>query len=236
MPAIFHPDHEQRLVREFLGDKPGSFVDVGANHPTINSQSYHLELLGWRGILIEPVPEFAENLRAARESLVVQVACGSPAQHGTTMPIHVAGIHSSLLPDLMTPEILVEGTTEVAVRTLDAVIEEAGLTRVDFISLDVEGVELQVLAGFSLERWAPRLILIEDLVLDWSKHRYLSSHGYKLVRRTGLNAWYVNRNIAFPLTLYGRWQLFRKYVIGLPTRRLRFAIRRWRQTKHRNPG
>lgn len=227
--AIYHPDREQALVRSFLGKTPGTFIDVGANHPTFNSQSHHLELLGWKGILVEPVPQFAEHLRAERKAMVFQVACGSPNQHGTKVKIHIAGIHSSLLPELMTPEVPVENVIEVPIRTLDSIIEESGFEKVDFISLDVEGVELEVLAGFSIERWAPRLILIEDLVLDWSKHRYLCARGYKLVRRTGINSWYVSRECSFPMGLYGRLQIFRKYVLGLPIRRMRFAIRRRRQ-------
>ncbi len=52
---------------------------------------------------------------------------------------------------------------------------------------DVKGAELAVLRGFSIERYRPRLIMIEDDVESRAKHNYLKAHGYKLVRRTALN-------------------------------------------------
>jgi len=221
MRAIYPPADEPRLLQEFFGKNTGVFVDIGANDPVINSQTYHLERLGWNGILIEPLPEYAQRLTRERKARVFQAACG--ARSGV-MPIHVAGAHSSLLP----PDVPVQEVIEVSVRTLDSILEEAGIESIDFLSLDVEGFELEVLAGFTLDRWKPGLILIEDHVLDLAKHRTLAARGYRLVRRTGVNAWYIPRSRDFPLDLHGRWQLFRKYVVGLPFRKLRTALRRRR--------
>ena len=114
---------------------------------------------------------------------------------------------------------------DVAVRTLHSIVEEAGLELIDLLSIDVEGFELEVLAGFPLDQWQPRLILMEDHVHNLSKHRYLTTHGYKLVRRTGVNAWYVPEKTDFLIDFYGRWQLFRKYVVGLPFRKLKAVMR-----------
>ena len=81
-------------------------------------------------------------------------------------------------------------------RTLDSVLEESGLQRIDFLSLDVEEMELDVLAGFDLTKWKPKLILIEDFLYDGCKRTYLRRRGYKLVRRTGYNNWHVPRESA----------------------------------------
>jgi len=195
-------------------------VDVGANDPVVNSQSYHLECLGWDGVLIEPLPHYADRLAAERTAPLYRTACGNPAQHGSRLPISVAGVYSS-----MSNTVASLTTIDVPVRTLESIVVEAGLTRIDFLSLDVEGFELEVLTGFSLHQWQPRLILMEDHVLDLDKHRYLIKRGYKLVRRTGVNAWYVPEKTVFLVDLHGRWQLFRKYVIGLPFRKLKAALR-----------
>ena len=227
MQAIYGPHDEQALVRELLGAGPGAgggvFVDVGANDPVINSQTWHLERLGWTGVLIEPIPECAERLRKERKAQVFQGACG---EGEGVMQLHVAGVYSSLLP---TREGSVDGVVRVRVRRLDDVLQEAGFDHVDLVSIDVEGFELAVLRGFTLERWQPKLVLIEDHVGDLSKHRYLTSRGYRLVRRTGVNAWYVPRDSAFRVEGWGRWQLFRKYFLGLPLRKLRNALRRVRR-------
>jgi FkbM family methyltransferase len=229
VPAIFHPRDEQALVRKFFDGRVGTFADVGAHEPVVNSQTYHLESRGWNGVLIEPIPELAERLSRERKSPVFQVACG--AQEGVAS-FQVAGVYSSLLP---VREGSVEREIQVRIRTLDSILAESGIEGLDFLSIDVEGFEVEVLRGLSLERRRPKLILIEDHVTDLSKHRYLVAHGYKLVRRTGVNAWYVPREHEFRVGLYGRLQLFRKYVIGLPIRKLRHALRKSRlRTAHQS--
>lgn len=124
------------------------------------------------------------------------------------------------------PEAEVQSVIDVEIRALDSIIEAARLTHVDFISIDVEGFEVDVLHGFAIPRWWPKLILIEDHVTGLRKHRYLAAQEYKLARRTGVNAWYVRRRTRFPLGPWGRWQLFRKYVLGLGPRKLRSLLRR----------
>ena len=70
------------LVWEHFGKKTdGVFLEAGANHPTSLSQTYLLEKRGWTGVLVEPVPECCEKLRAERAgSQVFQNALGSPEQ------------------------------------------------------------------------------------------------------------------------------------------------------------
>jgi FkbM family methyltransferase len=226
MRSVFPPEDEIRLLREFFGSQPGTFVDVGANDPVVGSQTYALERAGWEGVLVEPLPHLAERLRAERSAQVFQFACGPSSQQGEHASFYVAGPYSSLRREAMLPEAEVESVIDVEIRALDSIIEAACLTHVDFLSIDVEGFELDVLRGFAIPRWRPRLILIEDHVTGLRKHRYLATQGYKLVRRTGVNAWYVPRRIRFPLGPWGRWQLFRKYVLGLGPRKLRSLLRR----------
>lgn len=230
VPAIFPPDEEARLVREFFGgDSKGFFVEVGANDPKEGSQSWHLESLGWNGILIEPQPELAAKLQSARTASVFAVACSSPGRAGRAMPLHVAGPFSSLEPALVVTGIRSEKVIEVPVKTLDEVLADAHApSPIDFVSLDVEGHELDVLQGFDLQRWHPRLILLEDHVSGLAKHFFLSRAGYRLIRRTGLNGWYVPREKALKLDLVGRWQILRKYYLALPFRLLRDCKRRLR--------
>jgi hypothetical protein len=52
--------------------------------------------------------------------------------------------------------------------------------------------------------------------------------GYRWLRRTGINNWYVAAATLPQLGLDGRWQLFNKLYLGTPSRRVRMAWRRWR--------
>jgi FkbM family methyltransferase len=230
VPAVFKPEFETALVREFFRDRPqGFFVEVGANDPKKDSQSYHLEEAGWTGILVEPLPELASELRRQRKAHVFEVACSSPDREGQVMRLHVAGAWSSFDPNLMVTGLRADRTIDVTVTTLDRVLDEGKATvPIDLMSVDVEGHELEVLRGFDFSRWKPRLVLLEDHVGSLDKHRFMKQCGYALMRRTGLNGWYVPRDDVPPMDLLGRWQIFRKYYLALPFRIFRDARRRLR--------
>ena len=104
--------------------------------------------------------------------------------------------------------------------TLDQALAEIGATgTIDFVSVDVEGLELEVLNGFSLDRHCPRLLIIEDNTLgaDNSVVSYLKSKRYFRVHRTGVNDWFVRvedvsrflgRRIALKIRM-SKWRMIR---------------------------
>ncbi len=230
MTAIYPPEVESELKETFFGhSRAGYFVEVGANDPTAWSQTWHLEGLGWTGVLVEPQPDLAETLRRERKARVFAVACSRPENAGKMLTLHLAGIYSSLDPNLAISTVTPESAVEVPIRTLDEVLMEASAPQpLDFVSIDVEGLEIDVLEGFDLARWRPRLLFVEDLAMSPRLHRYLAGRGYKWIRRTGLNAWYVPAEAPDDPGLFGRWQFVRKYYLSLPFRRLRETKRRLR--------
>jgi len=217
------------MLLNLLDGGTGVCVDVGANHPFEHSLSWPFEQRGWRCVLVEPHPRYAEMLRRERRSVVYECACGDPRKPGTTATLTLAGPLSTAVGRLVDPQAQsrVEGEIEVPVMRLDEILEREGITTVDFLSVDVEGMELQVLEGLDLSHVRPGLILLEDHVLNLTKHRYMQRHGYRILCRTGINAWYVPRESALQPSGFARLQLFRKYYVGLPWRRLRHAVRAW---------
>jgi hypothetical protein len=146
------------------------------------------------------------------------------------MTFHVAGAHSSLDRDRMAPGTQPQHVIEVPVRALDDILAEVDAPKgFDFLSIDVEGHELEVLSGFDLARWRPRLILLEDHVANLNKHRFLRNAGYRLIRRFEYNGWYVPREANVRVASPDRWEIVRKYYLGLPFRIARNASRRVRQ-------
>jgi FkbM family methyltransferase len=237
MRTVFPWQVEDRLKAEFFGaSHRGFFVEVGANQPQQGSQSWQFEQAGWRGVLVEPQPDLAERLRQSRQAQVVAAACSSPANAGTAMTLHVLGPHSSLNPELAVTGVTAQSTVEVPVRTLDDILEQAQApTPIDFVSIDVEGHEVEVLSGFDLARWRPRLLLVEDHVTSLATHRCLTRAGYRLIRRTGPNGWYVPQPQAPSIGL-GWWQIARKYYFALPIRMLRDRKRRLRDRLRQRLG
>ena len=223
-------ENEQHLVQTFFGGAAGYFVEVGANHPQDGSQSWQLEERGWNSILIEPHPELADKLRHERHAKVFAVACSSPENAGRRLPYYVAGPLSTLDRADMTPGSQPKAIIDVPARTLNSILTEAGAPQpIDFLSIDVEGHEIEVLRGFDFTRWQPRLILLEDHVGNLRKHRFMKSSGYRLVRRTDLNGWYVPRNAPVNFCFSDRWRVLRKYYLALPFRVLRNLSRQLRQ-------
>ena len=226
--AIF-PDTDEAALKDafFRGEPPGFYVDVGANRPQLRSQTWQFDQQGWNGVLVEPQPDLAESLRRQRHAKVYAVACSSPQNSGKTLPFHLADGQSSLDPNFYVAGIQPRGIIEVPIKTLDEVLTDAGApTPIDFVSIDVESHEIEVLRGFDLQRWRPRLILIEDLVKNRRLHHYLQSRGYKWIRRSSINGWYVPNDSLIKISLFGQWQFFRKYYLGVPFRNLREAKRR----------
>ena len=213
------------MVREFFQNKPdGFFVDVGANDPVFNSQTWHLEQLGWDGILIEPLPSYCAELTAQRKGKVVQSACSSPENHGKTLKLLVAGGHSTLNPTPIAIGTHSQVYADVICKTLDSTLQESEApVGFDFISIDIEGHEMEMFKGFTLKKWMPRLVLLEDHVTSHDKHRHMVSCDYQLILRTGLNSWYVPASLGYTLSPFARLQAFRKYWVGLLLRKRRYA-------------
>jgi FkbM family methyltransferase len=219
------PDVEQSLVRDFFNHKlEGFFVDVGANDPFLDSQTYHLEGLGWNGLLIEPLPNYVEQLKEKRKGKVIQYACSSPENHNKVHKMIVAGVHSTLNDDPIAIGAVSSDSINVTCRTLDSILEENKVPiGFDFISIDIEGHEMEMFKGFSLSGWMPKLVLLEDHVINHQKHKYMLSHGYQILLRTGLNSWYVPCADGYKLSFSARLEFVRKYWLGLPFRKIQYA-------------
>lgn len=183
---------EDVAVIEYFGTGfKGVFVEVGAFMPDALSQTYLLEQNGWTGILVEPQPDRCKELREKRSSKVYQCACGSPEQAGSQLMLQVDGALSRVI-DTNSPSLQVaKGLMPVKLETLDSLLEDNGTAHVHFLSIDTEGFELNVLRGFSISKYRPELIIIEDQGENLANYRHLVTNGYRLVRRTGCNDWYV---------------------------------------------
>ncbi len=221
--------NESSLVWNFFKRSPqGVFVEVGANHPTLESQTWYLEQQGWSGVLVEPNPELFKLLCEQRpRSRVMQAAAGAQAGE-VDLLLGINHLHSTLVPVLGDP--LSEEKIRVKLCTLDSILAEAGVARIDFLSIDVEGMELQVLRGLDFQKFAPQLVLIEEHRRDYAKHFYLRHHGYRLVKRTGRNNWYVPNH--HPATVRSlnttaeAWRLWRKMWLNPPFDNLKRRIQK----------
>jgi FkbM family methyltransferase len=217
------PATEQQLVQAFFAGRKGFYVDVGANDPVLDSQSYHLEALGWTGLLVEPDPDCCDLLRKSRTGTVVQMACSSHENAGKQLLLNRAGPHSTLEDKPIALGAVVRSQVAVQCETLDSILRShKAPVEFDLLSMDIEGHELIALSGFSFSQWRPKLVLIEDHVTHLAKHKLMQNAGYRLLMRTGLNSWYVPSDSSYSFSLAAKLEYFRKYYLGLPVRKFRY--------------
>ncbi len=218
------PAVEQQLVQAFFAGRQGFYVDVGANDPVLDSQSQHLELLGWRGLLVEPDPDYCDLLREHRSGKVVQMACSSPDNAGKQLQLNRAGPHSTLEDKPIALGAVVRSTVAVQCQTLDTILKTHNVpVGFDLLSIDIEGHELTALSGFTFSQWRPKLVLLEDHVTHLAKHRLLQLNHYQLLMRTGLNSWYVPAEFSYSHSFIAKFEYYRKYYVGLPLRKFRYS-------------
>jgi FkbM family methyltransferase len=219
-PASFAQNGEDLLVWNYFERKAGGFfVEVGANHPTRLSQTWFLEQRGWSGILVEPLPACCDELRALRKnSRVVQAAAG--AQAGQAMlNVAASDVWSHLGPS---KDLQVVDRIPVAVRTLDDILAECQAPQVDFLSVDTEGMELDVLRGLNLRKHRPSLLLLEDHMDSLALYFYVKRQGYKLIKRTPPNNWWAPRDApSLPVPLREWLSLWNLLLFRKPRSRMR---------------
>jgi FkbM family methyltransferase len=167
-PALFGMD---RRLAELMPWTGGTFVEAGAHDGYTQSNTYFLERRhGWSGVLVEAIPELRQRARRRRRrSQVVGCALVGPDFAQDTVEVRFGDLMSTVGGDgsHASGGLAVTGrrgySVEVPARTLSSVLDDAGLQDVDLLVLDVEGHELDVLAGLDLDRHAPRYMLIEAL-------------------------------------------------------------------------
>jgi hypothetical protein len=156
------------------------------------------------------------------------VACSSPEKRGeATFLISDEDVKSALAPSDTDFKVQYAKTVTVQVMTLNDILEASGASSIDFLSVDVEGLEADVFRGLDFKRYRPKLISVEDHAHNLDSHHHLRSQGYDLVYRTGPNNWYVPEGTPFPrCTPWVRLKLFRKMYLGLPLRRFRAKLKK----------
>lgn len=224
-PESFAQNREDAIAWDYFDHKTsGFFVEVGANHPVRLSQTWFLEQRGWKGILVEPLPSCCRELRARRKnSLIYEAAAGAPEQSGQALLNVAASDAWSHLGG--GKNLAVVDRIPVAVRTLDAILDESNAPSIDFLSIDTEGTELDVLRGLNLQKHRPALLVVEDHMESLDVFFHLRRHGYRLIHRTPPNNWWVPAGAkSIPTQWSARLALWNLLWFRKPRRRLRWLL------------
>jgi FkbM family methyltransferase len=186
---------EDVLLWRGLGSAGGGFyIDVGAAHPIQDSVTQLFYERGWNGINIEPHPRFFPLLVAQRpRDLNLQIGISDrPGRLIFYEDTELAG--NSSFDARIAERRRAEGVEiiehELEVRTLAQVCQEYVDGEIDFLKIDVEGFERQVLAGADFNRFRPRVLVIEANEIE-SWEGSLRAAGYVKTLFEGVNAVFV---------------------------------------------
>jgi FkbM family methyltransferase len=151
------------LDRLFPRGLPGFYIDVGANEPVTASVTKHFYDLGWHGINIEPALGPFERLCAARPRDVNLNIAASDAEGELTFFDLPEGYSTFSETNALRHRAAGMPGTErmVPTQTLARICEHHVPGTVDFLSIDVEGHEREVLLGADWDRWRPRVVVVE---------------------------------------------------------------------------
>ena len=165
-----------RRLEPYLDRDQGVFIEAGANDGIQQSNTLYFEKYrGWKGLLVEPIPELAKRCRKNRPQCEVANTAlapfGFPDKQITMRFCGLMSLVKGAMKSSREEQEHVElGSVcqrlepyevTVPVSTLSDLWERHQLEEVDLLSLDVEGFELQALQGLDMKRHRPRLMLIE---------------------------------------------------------------------------
>jgi FkbM family methyltransferase len=204
MPFVSYAQNlEDVLLWRALGHVGGGrYIDIGAQHPVVDSVSKAFYEQGWRGVHIEPVTQYVELLRQDRpDETVIQAAISDqpgilkfyeiPDTGISTLSEEIAAGHRRngwQINETLTPAL-----------TLDQILDGIDPSPIHWLKIDVEGFEDKVIEGWRASPRRPWVIVVEaihpitraDTVGQWGKA--LQAKGYTFVHFDGLNRFYISR-------------------------------------------
>lgn len=199
-PDTNSENEEEWIIKDFFkSQRDGLFVDVGASHHQINSNTYYLERdLGWSGLAIEPFTHFEAGYLQHRPRTrflpyFVSDVSGEEAKMYTLGENFLANSTNKAFVEQFGKD---PKEFKAPTITLNDLLTQAGVTKIDFMSMDIELSEPKALAGFDIDRFKPRLVCIEahDEVREQILE-YFARHGYvvagRYLRADDKNLWFV---------------------------------------------
>jgi FkbM family methyltransferase len=209
-------DHSAPEISTYLNDlldfSNGFYVEVGANDGRSFSNTYVLEKTrNWSGILVEPIlhKHFeSQRYRDASRNRFVYGACVDFNYSDPMVKLYYSNLMST--SDLEHGQLWAEAGSKFLNNgesvlpfwspaiVLNQVIKEAGVSKIDFLSIDVEGAELSVLKGIDFEEIDIQLILIESKQ-NSSAISYLKKMNYSHIVNLGDNHFFKRQSI-LPVT------------------------------------
>lgn len=208
---------EDRYLSTFFDDNYiGTCVDVGADDGISGSNTFYFEQKGWFALCIEPIPHSFNKCSRIRKNVI---NCCVGDQDKEDVEFNIVNLHSgntSAISSLKIDERLIEShkhllnnieKISVKVKTLNTIFKENNVPKfIDFISIDTENTELDVLKGLDFNMYNVNFLIIENNFNEKFIENYLTTQNFKKIRRHAVNDFYVNNNY-LEVMINGRFKI-----------------------------
>ena len=195
---------EDVIISTLLGHKKnGFYLDIGCNEPIRYSNTFHLYLNGWKGICIDANDDLVKKFKRVRPlDLCLRNAISDEEEE---VPLYISGqnlvstINKEFRHEWHKDWISSEKIEYIKTVKLDTILEEnlkSGL-EIDLLTVDVEGQDYQVLKSINLDKYKPKLIVVELHDFDLNNftmnpvYTYLSKYGYTLKNYATMNGYFI---------------------------------------------
>lgn len=200
---VYYSQHgEDKYIESLFSNltEPGVCIEVGAYDGVLISNTYYFEKKGWRALCIEPIEAAFEQCKKVRKECYQGCIAESDMDDKEFTMFKIdnnLSAVSSLTPDVRLIQAFSNRITEVIkcqvkVRSLNSLLNELNYPKdIDFISIDTENTELNVLKGMDLNYYNVKLFVIENNFNEPHCENYLKEFGYKKINRIAVNDFYM---------------------------------------------
>jgi len=203
----YSQDGEDMILRSVFADKKkGFYVDVGAHHPKRFSNTYYFYKLGWTGINIDPLPGSMNIFNKIRSNDInIEKAISLKKQILTYYMFNESALNgfSKELSEKRykgdNNQYSLESTIDLETVTLEHILNQnlPEDQRIDFLSIDVEGLDFDVLRSNNFIKFRPKVILIEilgkhfDEILQSDIANFLSNYDYEFYSKSARTVFFI---------------------------------------------
>lgn len=184
------------LSKIFNHKKNGFYIDIGCYHPKVNSNTYYFYKQGWSGINIDANPQSIEKFNTLRtRDININIGISEHSANLTYYMFNESAVNTfskALFEERKKiPWLKFIGSKTVTVQPLADVLDGLNVpSSIDFMDIDVEGLDMEVLRSNNWEKYIPHVVMVEDQTTEVKSFeeletfRFLQARGYSLVSKT----------------------------------------------------
>lgn len=192
-----------KMMKYKYGINNGFYVDVGCNHPRAFSNTFLLYLNGWQGLTVDLNQDLIK-LHQIERKLDIQ-KCAAVSNKNDQVNVYLDS--SSLMSTIDTnfyeehKQEYQSDISSIQTTSLNQLLESTDIKSIDLLCIDVEGHDYEVLESISLEKYVPKIIIIEmhncdlDSIKEHKIYQYLELNGYYLEGYLFWNGYFIHNSV-----------------------------------------